>query len=270
MLRATCTKDLNQAARTAATFLRELGVELNHSKTLDLASRMVGYPHHMAAKAALDGNPGSLSAKNVRTWGDLKIALEALTPRQLQMSLTVSEGCDENGNAEFFPAYCLLRADDSSMQAGSDGVLEGEQPVLLFGPIEEADSLDVHGKSAHETPPTGDAKTLNRIAMQFEVAMGRELNREDFRQDVRSLGLERAIEHLREYDVVIDLGEYLICSDSEKGFWSENIGWVYDKDSATGYSEVRAQTGIPPMFFAVEDARWVRYDEVEDFDPDEG
>lgn len=131
MLSAQSTRDLNQAARTASRFLAELGFTLPHAKALDLVARLVGKPHHMAAQAGLPSS-GLARPLQVKTWGDLQAALSALTPEQLAMSLTVSEGCDSNGNAEFYPAGTFLRAGDHSLLAASDGVLEAEQPVLLF------------------------------------------------------------------------------------------------------------------------------------------
>lgn len=53
MLSATSTRDLNQAARSASKYLKELGFELPHSKALDLVARLVGKPQHMAAQAGL-------------------------------------------------------------------------------------------------------------------------------------------------------------------------------------------------------------------------
>ena len=137
MLSATSTRDLNHAARAAAKYLKEQGVELPHAKALDLVARTVGLAHHMAAQASLT-DAGLLKPVTLKSYGDLKRALGALTEQQLAMSITVSEGCDSNGNAEFFPGYEFMRADSGAIHAATDGVLEAEQPVLLFnGPDED-------------------------------------------------------------------------------------------------------------------------------------
>lgn len=66
------------------------------------------------------------------TYRKLLEALKELTEDQLDMTVTVSEGCDENGNAEFFGADTLTLAMNPDIEAGADGVLEPEQPVILF------------------------------------------------------------------------------------------------------------------------------------------
>jgi hypothetical protein len=68
------------------------------------------------------------------TGRQLLVFLNSLTPHQLDdFDLSVSEGCDENGNAEFFTLndYCVVGG--GVVDAAADGVLEDEQPVLLFG-----------------------------------------------------------------------------------------------------------------------------------------
>ena len=66
------------------------------------------------------------------TYRKLKEVLSAMTDEELEMTVTVSEGCDENGNAEFFGATQLLRAFGDGLDAASDGVLESPQHVILF------------------------------------------------------------------------------------------------------------------------------------------
>lgn len=131
MLSAQSTRDLNQAARAASRFLAELGLTLPHSKALDLVARLVGKPHHMAARADLP-DVGLTQAQELNTWAQLQTALNLLTPEQLAMSITLTEGCDSNGDAEFYPSTTFCTAGDRSLQAASDGVLEPEQPVLVF------------------------------------------------------------------------------------------------------------------------------------------
>ena len=132
MLNANTTRDLNQAARAAKKYLNEEGLTLSHNQGLNLVARMVGYSHHMAAQAAL-ATTGIDRPVAIKSFGDLQKALNALTEEQLRMSVTVSEGCDENGDAEFFDCVQFMLAGDDSLLAASDGVIEANQPVLLFG-----------------------------------------------------------------------------------------------------------------------------------------
>ena len=69
----------------------------------------------------------------VRTYATLAAAISQMTQEQLQMSITVTEGCDINGNAEFFCAQELVLAGGVHLEAATDGVLEPTQPVLIFG-----------------------------------------------------------------------------------------------------------------------------------------
>ena len=67
------------------------------------------------------------------TYRDLLAILDRqFTTEQLDMDVTVSAGCDESGNAEFFKVTDAVIAEDRSMQAGTDGVLHPDQFILLF------------------------------------------------------------------------------------------------------------------------------------------
>lgn len=131
MLNASSTRDLNQAARSAAKYLQELGFELPHARALDLVARLVGKPQHMAAQAALP-DAGLGTPLKLTTYGDLARALATLTPEQLKLPVTVSEGCDGNGSADFFEVYEVARADSDILDAGSAGLPNRQLPVLLY------------------------------------------------------------------------------------------------------------------------------------------
>lgn len=66
------------------------------------------------------------------TYRELLNKLMQLNAESLNSTVTVSSGCDANGNAEFFAVTDATMANDSSILAASDGVLEGNQLVLLF------------------------------------------------------------------------------------------------------------------------------------------
>ena len=59
--------------------------------------------------------------------------LQKLTDEQLDnFDIAVSEGCDENGNAEFFSLYEMVTVGDGIVDSAADGVLEEGSPVFLF------------------------------------------------------------------------------------------------------------------------------------------
>lgn len=66
------------------------------------------------------------------TYRELLAALRELSEEQLDMDITVSSGCDENGNAEFFKGDALTLAMNDDVAAAADGVLENNQPIILF------------------------------------------------------------------------------------------------------------------------------------------
>ena len=66
------------------------------------------------------------------TYRKLKEALEELTDDQLDMTVTVSAGCDEHGNAEFFCADALTLAMNEDVEAGACDMFEEIQPIILF------------------------------------------------------------------------------------------------------------------------------------------
>ena len=66
------------------------------------------------------------------TYRQLQVALKELTGDQLDMTIVVSAGCDSNGNAEFFGGDCLTLAMNPDIEAAADGVLDSDQPVILF------------------------------------------------------------------------------------------------------------------------------------------
>ena len=62
----------------------------------------------------------------------LKI-LSELDDEQLDnFDLSVSAGCDANGNAEFFPLTDFCVVGGGVVDAAADGVLDEGSPVLLF------------------------------------------------------------------------------------------------------------------------------------------
>lgn len=163
MLIAKTTRDLNQAARAAAKYLKEQGIELPHGKALDLIARTAGVATHMQAQAAL-AEAGLRTPLKIATFADLQAALHHLTPQQLAMSVSVSEGCDDNGNAEFYSGCELMRADSAHIEAASDGVLEPEQPVLVFNGPDAADAGVNYDEADQDWAPRKDSGVLPAVS----------------------------------------------------------------------------------------------------------
>lgn len=67
------------------------------------------------------------------TYRELKKGLDGLCDDELDRDIIVSEGCDENGNAEFFKADSVCVVGDGVVDAAADGVLEDGQIIILFG-----------------------------------------------------------------------------------------------------------------------------------------
>ena len=68
----------------------------------------------------------------MKTYGDLLTTLTELTPSQLKMSITVSAGCDENGDAEFFSCDTLTLAGNPDIVNAASDLFELDQPIILF------------------------------------------------------------------------------------------------------------------------------------------
>ena len=68
------------------------------------------------------------------TYKKLKEALEELTDDQLDMTVTVSAGCDDNGNAEFFCGDALTLAMNPDVEAGACMFEATAYPVVLRCP----------------------------------------------------------------------------------------------------------------------------------------
>ena len=71
--------------------------------------------------------------KVLRTYAALYRALGQLTRAQLTANtVTTTGGLDAAGNAEFTPYLQLVMANDPMLKDAADGVLEDDQPVLVF------------------------------------------------------------------------------------------------------------------------------------------
>ncbi len=58
--------------------------------------------------------------------------------------------------------------------------------------------------------------------------------------------------------------QFIVQSESERGYWSNELGWVYDAASATRFASM---DGYLPVSSG-RDASYIHPDQARDFDPD--
>lgn len=111
-----------------------------------------------------------------------------------------------------------------------------------------------------------------RILAMLNLAGVNEQSSDVISKYIGQSGVQKALEKFNEmYDTNLQIGEYIIQSKSNKGFWSNDFGWCSNKDGATGFTEAdltfyKDSTGVPkPNFHDVTDATFVLYDSVKDF-----
>ena len=298
MFKAQNGRQYNLAARTISQFLAQKGLKLRHADALELSARLTGFANYAAACAALEGPASGITAE-VRTWGDLAHALGALDEQQLGMAIQVTDGCDGNGNANFATAQQLVPACDYSI-ASAGVVFPTNQPVLLIGELQEnlddsqgrtqaelilADMAQALEAAQHMSPeeklaavrslnlgtwdapnlerkPRLDFEAAQRVAMQFEVATGQSSS--IALACIAERGVEAAMKFLNEtHGIQLSLGDYVIYSEQEHGFWNNDFGWVRDKLLASGFD-----SDTPPLMMGVVDAEKVRYAEAVNVDED--
>jgi hypothetical protein len=192
-------------------------------------------------------------ASETSTWRHLAHAIGTLSDEQLDMPVQVSEGCGENGNATFSKACELVMASSDDIAAAGH-IFADNQPVLL---IEEFDSstLDTDGSGVDDE---------YRVGMQLECATDHPASLASWH--IARDGIDETIEYLNsEYGCNISLGEFVIYSEAEKGFWNIDFGWVSDKASATG---VETMPNIPDFPADVELVRYVDAVDVEESEED--
>lgn len=207
---------VNRAAKTIRSYLSENNMALTQSQALDLVARLQGFPNHMAANAALEESSKQEEVP-LRSWNDLWQFIATMSEEQRKGSITVSEGCDENGNAEFFDASSIVRATASCIEAASDGVLESSDHVLLFNNSTELNTR----------PVTTFEDKARRFALQCQLA--------DIASYSHALSMfHRDHQQAQENFPGMRLGDWVIFHDSD-GYFNQHFGFVGDRGSATGW-----------------------------------
>lgn len=79
-------------------------------------------------------------------------------------------------------------------------------------------------------------KLFHRAALQYELLSGEPGSyvraRAQAEEDLYGF-LAKALDQ----DWSIELGHWVVYSESEEGYWNHCFGWVGDRDSATGYAD---------------------------------
>lgn len=212
------SKAVNRAAKTIRSFLSENKIELTQAQALDLVARLQGFPNHMSANAALKKQEVSEETA-LKSWNDLWQFIATMSEEQRKASITVSEGCDENGNAEFFDATSIVKATASCIEAASDGVLDKDDHVLLFNTNIDPDDQHV--------PTTEFADKATRFALQCEL--------NEWMEGPAAYDLYvQAPNYAMETVPGAELGDWVIFHDSE-GYYNTSFGFVGNRGSASGW-----------------------------------
>lgn len=111
-----------------------------------------------------------------------------------------------------------------------------------------------------------------RVLGMLSLAGVTEKTQDEIAKYMNQSGVQRVIEKFNEtYDTNLQIGEFIIQSKANKGFWSNDFGWCSNKDGATGFTEddlsfYKDAKGVAkPNFHDVTDAAFVLYDSVKDF-----
>lgn len=110
-----------------------------------------------------------------------------------------------------------------------------------------------------------------RILAMLNLAGVNDKTQDDIIKYMNQSGVDKTVEKINAlYDTNIQLGEYVIQSNTQ-GFWSNDFGWCFNKDGATGFTEAdllfyKNEDGeAKPNFHDVNDAVFVLYNNAKDF-----
>ena len=81
-------------------------------------------------------------------------------------------------------------------------------------------------------------ETAQRIGAMLELAGVLGVDVKKIKRKIIRCGVDEVIDDLNfEYDLSLQIGDYVVASVAEKGFWSNDFGWCSHKRGATGYSQ---------------------------------
>ena len=116
-----------------------------------------------------------------------------------------------------------------------------------------------------------DAKRLAAALGVAGVSQADE-DAETIQRRIDRRGIQRAVADLNEtYEVLLQVGPYIVRSEKEFGYWSNDFGFVYDCDSATGYpaSVLQDSELLKRIRILAPDALFVPYEGAVDFEETE-
>lgn len=232
-------KERNQAARVTSQFLAEKGIELKHSTALDLVARLSGHKNHMAAKTMEEGAASTLSSNFA----------ELLTQRSVQTAISsipevasVYEACMQELAASL-PLESLKRLELPFL-------LKAYQRIPTTAPIGNISegNWGLTEKECDFASRLSEAygyrtryleMLRQRVRLQFELATDEGLSTRYGLDGMQtSIEINRLVEELNEeHGIAISIGDYVICTLSEEGYFNGSFGWVDDIMSATGYDQ---------------------------------
>lgn len=250
-------KERNQAARVTSQFLAEKGIAIKHATALDLVARITGHKNHMAAKGMNEGLAPTLSSN----------IAEMLTQSSVQAALStipevasIYDACMQELAASL-PLESLKRLELPFL-------LKAYQQLPTTAPIESA-SEGNWGLTEKEYASAARlseayvyrtqylAMLRQRVRLQFELATAEGIGASYGLDEMQTaVEIHNLVDELNEeHDIGISLGDYVIYSLSEEGYWNGGFGWVDDMLSATGYAQkssaildrIAATTRVPDM-----------------------
>jgi hypothetical protein len=114
------------------------------------------------------------------------------------------------------------------------------------------------------------SNTATRLAAALNLA-GVSLSDEDaqsIQERIDRSGVSNAVAYLNEaHDVLLGAGDFIIRSEQEYGFWSNDFGFSYHRDTATGFPREIATDPeqLKQIQMLAPDAQFVLYSEAADF-----
>lgn len=252
-------KERNQAARVTSQFLAEKGIALKHSEALDLVARLTGHKNHMAAKG-MNGGPATTLSSNIA---------EMLTQSSVQAALSTIPEVASIYDACMQELAASLPLEDLK-RLELPVLLKAYQRLPTTAPIESASEgnwglTEKEYAAANRLSEAYAYKTQylamlrQRVRLQFELATAEGLGASHGLDKLQTAAeIYSLVDELNEeHDIGISLGDHVVYSLSEEGYWNGGFGWVDDMLSATGY--VQKSSAILDRISAltrVPDLRW--------------
>lgn len=261
------SKERNQAARVTSQFLAEKGIEFKHSTALDLVARLSGHKNHMTAKSMEESAASTVNANitELLTQSSVQTAIYAIPE-----VASLYEACMHE-LAAGLPLDSLKRLELPFL-------LKAYQQLPTTAPIDStSEGKGLTGKEYEFACRLSEAYShrvrylemlRQRVRLQFELATYEGLSHRYGIDGMQTLvEINGLVEELNEeHGIAISLGDYVIYSITEEGYFNGSFGWVEDVMSATGYYQ-KSSAILEHLSLATrrQDLRWeeVLLEEIE-------